>query len=230
MSIFNMVNFREYIHKLESRISLITSLFDSKKLTISCDILNETEKTDYDLLYFSDAIHQEEVGLFVFGSQFFIDDLSEQEFKEHLSMSSLNFKILRAFKQLKEKQKKVKITDILNQIQDRRKDSSQLHVILRRILTLSYYLNWDVKRDKSDLEGDSFIEIPDKFLFKLKQRFNFENICSVYENNDVFVFLNARNKLNFVFKNKNDFSKEDLVKFVLPTLRKIFKIKSIDFK
>ena len=226
-----MVDFREYMYKLEERMKLITSLFDSKKLVISCDILKDKEFSDYELLYFSDETHpMEEPGLFIFGSQFFVDDLSEQEFKEHLSLNALNFKILRAFKELKKSQKKVKITDILNQIQDKRKDSAQLHVILRRILTLSYYLNWVVKKDKSDLEGDSFIEIPDKFLFKLKQRFSFENICSVYENADVFVFLNSRNKLNFVFKNKNEFSKEDIIKSVLPTLRKIFKIQSIDLK
>lgn len=226
-----MVDFREYMYKLEERMKLITSLFDSKKLVISCDILKDKEFSDYELLYFSDETHpMEEPGLFIFGSQFFVDDLSEQEFKEHLSLNALNFKILRAFKELKKSQKKVKITDILNQIQDKRKDSAQLHVILRRILTLSYYLNWIVKKDKSDLEGDSFIEIPDKFLFKLKQRFSFENICSVYENADVFVFLNSRNKLNFVFKNKNEFSKEDIIKSVLPTLRKIFKIQSIDLK
>ncbi|MEC8220431.1 MAG: hypothetical protein VX028_00045 [Nanoarchaeota archaeon] len=224
-----MADFKEYVQKLEQRISTITSLFDLKKLTISSDVLKESDKTDYELLYFSDESHPEDAGLFVFGSQFFVDDLSEQEFKEHLSLSALNFQILRAYKQLKEKQKKVKITDILNQIQDRRKDSSQLNIILRRILTLSYYLNWEIKRDKTDLEGDSFIEIPDKFLFKLKQRFNFENVCSVYENKDVFVFLNARNRLNLVFKNKNEFTKEDIVKYIIPTLRKIFKIKTIDF-
>jgi hypothetical protein len=223
-----MVEFKEYVEKLEERIKMITSLFESDKLVISCDILKDKELSDYELLYFSDNIHAEEAGLFVFGSQFFTDDLSEQEFKEHLSLNALNFRILRAFKELKKTQKRVKITDILNQIQDKRKDSAQLHVILRRILTLSYYLNWNVKKDKTDLEGDSFIEIPDKFLFKLKQRFSFENICSVYENKDVFVFLNSRNKLNFVFKNQDTFSKEDIVKSVLPTLRKIFKIKSID--
>ena len=111
-----MVEFKEYVEKLEERIKMITSLFESDKLVISCDILKDKELSDYELLYFSDNIHAEEAGLFVFGSQFFTDDLSEQEFKEHLSLNALNFRILRAFKELKKTQKRVKITDILNQI------------------------------------------------------------------------------------------------------------------
>ncbi len=223
-----MAEFQEYIQKLNSRVSMINDLFDCKKLDVSCDILSSEVKTDYDLLYFSSDKFDEDVGLFIFGSKFFSEDLSEQEFKSNLTLNSLNFKILRAYKQLKEKQDKVKITDILNQIQDKRKDSSQLHRLLRRILTLSYYLNWELKKDKKDIEGDSFIEIPDRFLFKLKQRFNFDNLSSVYENKDLFIFLNARGKLNLVFKNKDEFSKEDLIKYVIPTLRKIFSLKSVN--
>ena len=142
--------------------------------------------------------------------------------------SSLNFKIYKAYQDLSKNKKKVKITDILNKIQDRRKDSLDVHKYLKRILTLAYYLNWNLEKDSNDLESDSFVKISNTFLHKLTQRFNFDIVGAIYENNDCFIFLNSRNKLNLVFKNLDNFEKKDVEKIVIPTLKKVFKLKKVN--
>lgn len=217
-----MKNFTEYVEKVQSRLQFVENLQKNKHVTISYDSLEKSTTTDSEMLYFTLEDGSEHSGMFVFGSQFYIDDLNEQEFKHKLSLDSLNFKILRAHKRLSKKSKQVKISDILQEIQDKKKDSSELHIILRRILTLAYYLNWDMKRDTQDIEGDSFITIPDRYLLKLKQRFSFEMMCGVYEDEEVFLFLNTRGKLNMVFKDKDEFSRRDIEKIVPKLMSTIF--------
>lgn len=212
-----MKDFNDYVKKVQSRLLFIEGLQKNKHLTISYDSLEKSTTTDSEMLYITLEDGSEHSGMFVFGSQFYIDDLNEQEFKDKLSLDSLNFKILRAHKRLSKKSKQVKISDILQEIQDKKKDSSELHIILRRILTLAYYLNWEIERDTQDIEGDSFITIPDRYLLRLKQRFSFEMMCGIYENDEVFLFLNTRGKLNMVFKDKDQFSRRDIER-VVPTL------------
>ena len=69
--------------------------------------------------------------------------------------------------------------------------------------------------------------MPDKFLVKVKQRFNFDMITSVYEDENVFIFLNTRGKLNSVFKEIDQFTKKDVEKYVIPALKNAFGIKKI---
>ncbi len=221
------MEFKEYVKKFEKRLKLVSDLYNKKELNIGFDILNKKKKTGDEILYFKDG-KEEFTGLFVFGFQFFLNEIGEQEFKKHLGQNSINFKIFRAYKSLKKKQKKVKVSDILNQIQNKRKDSLELHNFLKRILTLAYYFNWDIEKDKSDLEGDSFIKIPDKFLISVTQRFNFDFIGAIYEDENLFLFLNVRGKLNLVFKDLDCFVKSDIKKLVIPVLKKVFKIKKVN--
>lgn len=217
-----MADFKDYIQKVQNRLSFIENLQENKHITLSYDSLKKSMKTTHELLYVSISGEDEFPGIFVFGSQFYIDDLNEQEFKHKLSLNSLNFKIMRAYKRLKKKQDSVKVSDILQEIQDKKKDSSELHIILRRILTLAYYLNWNLKKDKNDIEGDSIIAIPDRYLLRLKQRFNFDVMCSIYENEEVFLFLNSQGKLNLVFKEKDEFTRRDLETLMPTLMNKVF--------
>ncbi len=222
------MNFKSYVKKYITRLNLIEKLFGSKLLLLSYDKLKVEDKVDYELLYFNS--NEAEPDLFVFGFDFFLSDLSEQEFKRIIGHNSLNFKIYDAYYKLKKKQKKIKISDILNQLQNKRKDSLLINKILKRILILAYYLNWDIQKDKSDFEGDSCIKIPDNYLIKLKQRFDFTIVTSIYEDNNLFIFLNTKGKLNLVFKELDKFSKKDVEKLVPNIFKKIFNIKKIEFK
>lgn len=219
-----MDTFKDYIGKLQQRLGFIQQLYAEKHISITCDSLEKQGSVDHELLYITLSDNKEYSGIFVFGSQFFICDISEQEFKSKLSLNSLNFKILRAYKRLKKRQETVKVSDILQEIQDKKKDSNELDVILRRILTLAYYLNWDLKKDKKDIEGDSIITIPDIFMQQLKQRFSFHIMCSIYEDEDVFMFLNSRGKLNVVFKDKEQFTKTDLHSLLPKIMNQVFSI------
>ncbi len=205
----------------------IVDLFNKKELTISFDRLNNKNEVNHELLYFKDSDKPEIKGSFVFGFGFFVNELQEQEFKKLITQNSLNFKIFHAYKQLRKRQKKVKISEIAHKIQDKRKDSMEINSLLSRILSLAYYLNWNLEKAKKDLEGDYYVEIPDKFLVKLKQRFNFEIIASIYENSKIFIFINPRGKLNVIFKEKDLFTKHDVEKMVVPILKKVFSIKKV---
>lgn len=222
------MEFKEYLGKLKLRLSELENLFSVKELTVSYDVLASKSKTDNELLYFN-TDGKEITGIFIFGHSFFVHELNEQDFKRTLGQNSLNLKIYNAYKKLRRKQRRVKISDIINCLHDKKKDSREIHITLRRILTLAYYLNWNLEKDKKDIESDFYIEIPDKFLLSLKRRFNFDIVSPVYENSDFFVFLNARGKLNLVFKEMDDFTKSDVEKH-MNVLKKVFKIKKINFK
>jgi len=221
------MEFEEYINKISGRFRYIESLFKKKKLTISYDKLKIQTGTDNELLYFKTNGSKERTGIFIFGFWFFTNELNEQEFKRKLGLNGLNMKIIRAYKELKKEQKVIKVSDLLNFIQNRRKDSVEIHRILRRVLTLSYYLNWNLQKDSKDIEGDYSIIIPDKFLGRVKQRYNFDNVASVYENKDLFIFINSRGKLNLVFKEMDLFTRKEIEKLVVPVFKKIFLIEEI---
>ena len=225
-----MSEFKEYLEKLKNRTIFIENLFDASEISISFDRLKSEKLVDQDLLYFNLG-DNERAGVFVFGFDFFVKELSEQEFKRRLGPNSSNFKIYKAYKDLvKSGNKKIKVSDLLNKIQDRRKDSKDVHDLLKNILTLAYYFEWDLEKDKKDLEGDYFIKIPERFLLKVKQRYNFDVLCAVYENSEIFVFVNGRGKLNLVFKDLCEFGRKDLNKVLTPMLKKVFGLKKVIYE
>lgn len=222
-----MVKFKDFLDSHESKIQRVKALFGLNSLNIILDKLANCPQVDQDMLYFDDG--EEFPGVFVFGSSFYAQELSEQEFKRVLGNNSLNFKILNAYKKLSKENKIIKISDLLNEIQHEKKDSIHVHSVLRRVLTLAYYLNWEMIKDENDFEGDSIIKIPDQFMVKLKQRFNFEILSAIYEDENLFFFINSRGKLNIVFKNKEFFTKRDIQKNIFPVLKKVFQIEDISF-
>ncbi len=220
------MDFKNYVDTYYNRVELIKNLFDKKKLEISYDNLSTNEKTDIEMLYIK-TLKGEVPGIFVFGYNFFVEEMEEQEFKKIMSSNALNMKIYRAYDFLGGRKKKIKISDIINNIKNGKKDSLEIHKILRRILILSYYLNWDLEKDVKDIEGDSFVKISTPYLVKLKQRYNFDVLTSVIENDEVMVFINSKGKLNAVFKKLNEFTKDDVENILFPTLSKVFNISNI---
>lgn len=221
------MEFRDYLGKVKRRFTEIDELFGTKELKISLDRIKTEKKVDYEVLYFDYKDKKDATGLFLFGFDFFLKESNEQEFKRIVGHNALNYRIYKAYYDLSKKQKKVKVSDIINYMHKSEKDSILVHNTLKRIFTLAYYLNWKLEKDKKDIEGDYVLEMPNRFLVKLKQRFNFDVICPVYENNEFFIFLNTRGKLNLVFKDKNTFTKADIEKIVVPVLKKLFSIKEI---
>jgi hypothetical protein len=220
------MDFKEYVEVYEERISKIKYLFCVEEVVINYDNLKTDTKVDNEQIFCKFDSNQE-ISIFVFGSEFYEKELGEQEFKKVLGQNVLNYKIYNAYNQLKLKNKKIKIVDILNKITDKKKDSCDVHRILRRILTLAYYYNWDLKKDKKDFEGDYFVDMNPNYLIRLNQVYDFDIISPVYENSDLFVFLNKRGKLNFILKQRDIFSKYDVENLVIPALKKVFKIKRV---
>ncbi|MFW5704521.1 MAG: hypothetical protein ACOCXG_01640 [Nanoarchaeota archaeon] len=221
------MEFKDYIGVYENRIKKIKDMFEKKKVKLCFDTLNKKPKTDHEQIFCNCGGKKEDLNFYIFGFDFYLKELKEQEFKRILGTNPLNLKIYHAYNQLKKKQKKVKVTEILNYMQDENKDSLEVHKILRRILTLSYYFDWTLTKDKKDIEGDSYIEIPPFYLVKLKQRYDFDPVAYVYENEELFVFVNKRGKLNIILKNKNEFDRPDIETFVAPVMQKVFNIKEV---
>jgi len=223
------MEFKDYVDNTLQKFDLLKSLFNKEELIIGYDILSKEIKTEQELLYFKFK-DKEIKGLFVFGFDFFVKELKEQEFKKTITQSSTNFKIFNAYTTLKKTQKKVKVSDILNKLTNERKDSLIVDKYLKKILSLSYYLNFKLERAEGDIENDYYIEIPKIYLVKLKQRFNLDLIHSIYEDENAFIFLNAKGVLNFVFKNKDNFESCDIEKFLFPILKKVFSIKEVSLE
>lgn len=223
------MDFQSYVDRHINKFEIIKHLFGMKKVVLSFDKLRSDKVVDSELLYVKDSDTEDAV-FFVFGFNFFIKELSEQEFKKYLGQNVLNFKIYKAYYDLKNGMDRIKVSDILNKIQNKRKDSVDVHRNLRRIMSMAYYLGWELEKDVKDLEGDYFISIPDEFLVKIKQRYNFEMLTALYENQDLMVFLNTKGKINVVFKDLDVFSKKDVEMKVVPSLKHIFNIKSIDLE
>jgi len=220
------MEFKDYVNNTLQKFDLLKSLFGKEELAISYDILSKEAKTEQELLYFK--LKDKEIkGLFVFGFDFFVKELKEQEFKKTISQNATNFKIYNAYSIIKKTQKKVKISDILNKLTNERKDSLVVDKYLKKILSLAYYMNFKLEKAEADIENDYYIEIPKSYLVKLKQRFNLDVIHSIYEDENAFVFLNAKGVLNFVFKKKDSFENSDIEKTLFPILKKIFSIKDI---
>jgi len=227
---------KSFIDKSINRIKEIERLFNLENLNISYDKLKNGTKTDFEIIYYNNKNNKntnEGELIFIFGFNYFLKELGEQEFKKKLNQDYLDFLIYRAYFDLK-KQKtenkektKIKISEILNKIQNKEKDSLELHKILEKIFTQAYYLDWKIEPDQNAVEKDYFIEIPNTFLIKLKQRFNLDIIEHIYENENIFLFLNAKNKLILVFKQLDQFTKKDLEKYTFETIKKLFNIKKI---
>lgn len=220
------MEFIDYVNNTLQKFDLLKSLFGMQELIVSYDILSKNAKTDQELLYFK--LKDKEIkGLFVFGFDFFVKELKEQEFKKTIAQNAINFKIYNAYSILKKTQKKVKISDILNKLTNERKDSLVVDKYLKKLLSLAYYMNFKLEKADGDIENDYYIEIPKNYMVKLKQRFNLDVIHIVYEDENAFVFLNAKGVLNFVFKNKDNFESCDIEKILFPILKKVFSIKEI---
>lgn len=220
------MEFKDYVGNLKRRLVDIENIFEKKEIVVSFDRFRKKERVDHELVYFRDGT-KESSGFFVFGFSFFVKELEEQNFKRKLDNNSEVFKIYNAYKKAKKKNKVVSISDIVNFLHDKKKDSTEVNETISKILSLAYYLNWNIEKNKKDIEQDYIVEIPNRFLVRLKQRYNFDLISPVYENEDFFIFLNARCKLNVIFKDRDLFSKADVKRLVFPALRKTFELSRI---
>ncbi len=222
-------NIKHYLDKLNE----VHSLFDSKQLNIGYDRLSNKKDVEHELLYFKQQ-DKEKKGIFVFSFPYYLKELEDQEFKGMLGQNSLNFKIYNAYNKLKaacECKKEcqgVRVNDILAQISWGDNKSVNNPKILRRILSLSYYLGWDLKKDKDSFDPDFFLEIENSnFLTKPKQRFNLDVSIPIKETKNYILYINIKADIIFVFKNKDKFNKQDIEKDVIKALKDTFKIQNI---
>lgn len=221
----NQKNIEHYKNKLNS----INELYNKKQLNVTYDRLQQEKQVDNELLYFKES-KNETKGTFVFSFDCFLKELKNQEFKKYLSYNALNFKIYNTYLKLKKSKAKnadVNVNEIIEILSKEHQDYLNKPKILKRIFTLSYYLNWNIKKKNNSIDSDYSINIKSKFIQKIKQRFNLDIAILLKEDEEVLFFVNQKGDLNIVIKNLEYFNKDDIQKIVVPILQNEFKIKTI---
>jgi hypothetical protein len=237
--LFSMVkdDSKSKVNHYLNKLSFVYGLFGKKNLSVSLDRLKNEESTEQELIYFKNGGYETK-GIFVFGFSFFLKELENQEFKKMLGQNSLNFKIYKAYSDLKivcdlKKDKKnscsnVHVNDILEKISFGNGKSVDRAKVLRRILLLSYYLDWNLVKDEESFDNDYHIQIQNfGFLNKMKQRFNLDIFLPIMEDDSSIMFVNSKGDLNFVFIDRGSFTRDDVEKIVLKKFKKEFKIGEI---
>lgn len=165
--------------------------------------------------------------LFVFSSQRYIEEIEEHRFKTHLSSSAKTFKLLKAIKEVKDElnTNTVAINHIIRALS--LESIQESHKYISHLLSLAYYFNWEMEQIEEDIETQSCITVPDVMLLKIKERFNLNNMLSLYEDNSICIYLNAKNRLICYFKSKKEFSKDDIIQEIFPALEEVLQFNSI---
>jgi len=224
-------SFKSKIKHYSNKIQNIESIYEKEELLVSFDKLKSKEKTISELLYFkSDEENFEKKGLFLFGNNSFIKHLKDNEFKEKLGFEHLNYQIYNSYFKLKKQSKLnfgISINSIVDDICLDSEDILYKNKILKRILSLVNYYNWEMKRDEKAIDSNYFITIPEH-LSKPKQRFNVDISIIIQNNEEYLFFVNGKGDLCFTFKNLDEFTKTD-VENVMNIFKKEFKIKKIEF-
>lgn len=223
---------KELIKHYKDKLDFVYGLFGRKSLQIGYDNLVNSEVVSQEILYFKDKLGEKK-GIFVFSFPFFIRELEDDDFKKMLGYNSLNFKINQAYIDLKNACSKKKgckgvlVNDILNKVCVTGNNVTGRPKVLRRILTLSYYLGWNLIKSSDSIDTDYYVEIPDDFLRKQKQRFNLDIALLLNETEEFLLFVNMKGDLSLVLKQRVEFSKEYVEGSVLPYLKGRFEIGSI---
>ena len=220
------------IEHYKNKLDIISNIINNKELKVSYDVLKESNKTNQELLYFKTNGNKEK-GLFIFSFPFFIEKLKDHEFKKMLGANSLNYQIYLAYNDLKKscdlnsKCKGVKVSEIIDKLTKNSKSTVAKPKLLRRILTLSYYLKWDLKQDNEAFDTEYFIKLDNDFIEKQKQRFNLDVAIQIDENNSYLLFINLKGDLCLVLKEKNKFYTNTVEKDIFPYLQEVLNIKKI---
>lgn len=168
--------------------------------------------------------------LFVFSASKYIEELEEHRFKTLLSSSSRTLKIMQAVQMAKKTSKsdKVSIAQIIKELDT--KSIQESHKYISHILSLSYYFKWNIEQKEGEIDTLACLEIPDTFLLKIKERFNLDNMLSLYENENICMYLNGKNRLIAYFKTKDEFSKKDIETYIFPALKTTLQFEEIVLK
>ncbi len=224
----NEESFSEKIDHYIDKYGFLRSLIRSKNVVVSLDRLNNEKEVDQELIYFKDD-NKEHKGIFVFSYDFFLKELKDHDMKRYLGPNFLNLQIHHAYLKLKKQIKNVSVNDIIEEIVKRDECCGFItkNKILKRILTIAYYHNWELKKDdNSVVDSNYFINMPNDFK-KLKQRFNIHNSITILDDDKYFFFINGKGDLTFVFKEKSVLNKQDICE-LLDIFLKEFNIKKYE--
>ena len=220
---------KEYVAHYVNKLNSVYELYDKGELRISFDKLRGEDSVDYELLYFENCSEKEKKGVFIFSYEYFLKELKDRDMKKILTQNFLNFRIHCAYQKHAKKSKHVRVNDILNTLT---KDDSSLsrHNVLSRILSLAYYHNWPLIKDENAIDTDYFIEIPENFRKKPKQRFNIDVFLEISDDDRVLFFINTKGDLVLVLKDYSQFNKDVVKKHINKYLKKEFNIKKITYQ
>lgn len=168
--------------------------------------------------------------LYVFSANKYIQEVEEHRFKQLLSVSAKTIKLMQAIKKAREKHNKLKlsISQIIEQLDTH--SNQEKHNYISHLLSLAYYLDWDIEKESNDIETLSYILAPHSFLNPLKERFNLSNVCSIYEDEKIAMYVNSNYEVIAFFKIQEEFSREDIKKIIIPALKETFYFNRVELK
>lgn len=168
--------------------------------------------------------------LYVFSANKYIQEVEEHRFKQLLSVSAKTIKLMQAIKKAREKHNKLKlsISQIIEQLDTH--SNQEKHNYISHLLSLAYYLDWDIEKESNDIETLSYILAPHSFLNPLKERFNLSNVCSIYEDEKIAMYVNSNYEVIAFFKTQEEFSREDIKKIIIPALKETFSFNRVELK
>ncbi|MFP4401865.1 MAG: hypothetical protein ACLFPL_01400 [Candidatus Nanoarchaeia archaeon] len=218
--------FENYLRNSKEHIQSLLNCIQQEQFQSELEICESDEKNICELY---------EVGansplIYIFSSTKYIQEIEEHRFKQLLISSAKTIKLMQAVKKAREKNNSLKlsISQITNELDIH--SIQEQHKYVSHLLSLTHYLDWDIEKHQQDIENESYILFPHTFLLELKERFNLTNIFSIYEDEKIAIFLNARHEIISFFKDKSVFTNNDIKTIILPALKQSLNFKEISLK
>lgn len=219
--------FQEYLEQANSQVNSYLKLIKQENIELELEQCSDIEKKQVCELY---EIGAKKPIIYIFSSSKYVQEIEEHRFKHLLSTSAKTFKLMQAIKNAKEKHNTIKLT-ISQIIQELDLHSIQeKHTYISHLLSLSYYFNWDLEKKSNQVDTQSYLLAPHSFMNILNERYNLTNILALYEDESICVYLNSKHELICFFKIQNNFNKKDIGTKILPALKDILKLESINLK
>lgn len=216
-------DFENYLVHTQHQIASVLASIKQQSITLEIEQFDEKDPVFCELF----EVGAKKPLMHVFSSASYIQEVEEHRFKHLLSTSAKTFKLMQAIKHAKEKHKSIKL-NVSQIIQELDVHSIQeKHTYISHLLSLSYYFNWDVEKVSNEVDTQSYILAPQSFLHTPKEKHNLTNVHSIYEDEKICIYLNARHEIICFFKTQKTFTREDIEVHLLNTIKEALNFKSI---
>lgn len=217
---------KEILSQTQIQVSSLICWINQKELEIELEQFS-SQTTDLCEIY---EINAKKPLLYVFSASKYIQEVEEHRFKQLLSVSAKTIKLMQAIKKAREKHNKLKlsISQIIQQLDTH--SNQEKHNYISHLLSLAYYLDWDIEKESNEIDTQSYVLAPHSFLNPLKERFNLSNICAIYEDEKIAMYINSNYEVIAFFKIQGEFSREDVKEVIIPALKETFSFDKVELQ